>query len=161
MSFLRFAEHSRHNEFAHRIALASPESLDDLRSVLVNASDPDRITIVSGEEMSARIAGTRNWDGYDASDYWDRRLEYLQRLSRIVRDFDDPQVYLCLRRADEFAELIYATMILSRGGRFRGPFEQVHERPLHRSSTTDGKSMRTAGCFVMFVWCRSTRYPKI
>ena len=113
-----------HNEFAHRIALATPEGLDELRSMLVSASDPDRITIVSGEEMSARIAGTRDWDGYSDEDYWDRRLEYLQRVRAVVQDFDEITVHLCLRRADGFAESIYATMMLSRRGRFRGSFER-------------------------------------
>src|SRR5262245_32607663 len=111
-----------HNEFAHQLALAKPDEWDGFRIMLVRASDPDRAAILSGEEMSARIAGTKNWDGYDADDYWNRKLEYLHRLRTVVREFDDIVVHLCLRRADEYAESIYATMILS--GRFRGSFER-------------------------------------
>jgi len=113
-----------HNEFAHRIALANPTALEELRNILLSRSDPDRATIVSAEEMSVRIAGTRDWEGYDKEDYRDRRLEYLQRLRTVVRDFDDITVHLCLRRADKYAETFYATQFLGRKVRFRGSFER-------------------------------------
>jgi hypothetical protein len=117
-----YGHRASHNDFAHRLALARAEDLEELRIILVGASDAHRCTILSGEEMSARIAGTRNWDGYAGADYWDRKLEYLQRLRLVVREFDDVVVHLCLRRADEFAESMYSTMIMS--GRFRGSFAQ-------------------------------------
>jgi len=113
-----------HNEFAHRIALANPAALEELRSILLSGSDPDRTTVVSAEEISARIAGTRDWEGFDKDDYWDRRLDYLERLRTVVRDFDDVRVHLCFRRADEYAEALYAALILRPWGRFRGSFER-------------------------------------
>ncbi len=113
-----------HNEFAHGIALAKPALLEELRTNLLSRSGPDRTTIISAEEMSVRIAGTRDWEGYNKKDYWDRRLEYLERLRTVIRDFDDIAVHLCLRRADKYAEALYATQFLGRQVRFRGSFER-------------------------------------
>jgi hypothetical protein len=111
-----------HNHFAHRLAVARPEDEELLQSELMGATARNRTTILSGEEVSARIVGTKNWDGYNADDYWDRRVRFLQRVRAAMRDFEDITVHLCLRRADDFAESIYATMLLS--GRYRGSLEQ-------------------------------------
>jgi hypothetical protein len=111
-----------HNHFAHRLALARPDDQEILQSELMTTTARNRTTILSGEEISARIVGTKNWDGYNTNDYWDRRIRFLQRVRAAVRDFDDITVHLCLRRADDFAESIYATMLLS--GRYRGSLEQ-------------------------------------
>jgi hypothetical protein len=63
-----------------------------------------------------------DWDGFDNQDYWSRRTEFLDRLKATLRDFEDIEVFLCLRRADEFAQSLYSTMLQS--GRTSQTFEE-------------------------------------
>lgn len=115
-----------HNHFAHRIAMAEPQELDQLRDELLGNGDPDRTLIMSAEEFSARIIGTRDWEDFDASDYWQKRFGYLERLRNIVRDFDEVTVLLCFRRQDQYAESLYATKLQSAS--FHWSFEEFRSR---------------------------------
>ncbi len=115
-----------HNHFAHKLALADEGGVEALRAELLGLGDPDRTLVVSAEEFSARILGTRHWDGFDRDDYRDRKRAYLARLKAVSRDFDEVTVLLCFRRHDEFAASLYATNILS--DRFRWSFDEFRAR---------------------------------
>ena len=60
------------------------------------------------------------WGG---SDYWPKRIEYLRRLKYCLQDFDEIEAFFCLRKADDFAESLYATKALSTKAGFSGSFE--------------------------------------
>lgn len=113
-----------HNPFAHKLAVAGQEGLDDLKAEL-GAHLSNRPLILSAEEFSARIVGTRHWDGFDKADYWDRRRAYLERLRNVVAG-NDTTVFLCFRRQDEYAAALYATNLSS--DRLRWSFAEFRER---------------------------------
>jgi hypothetical protein len=116
-----------HNHFAHGIALATdPDDVAVLRSQLLEAANDGDTLVLSAEEFSARIARPRHWEGFEAEDYWERKLEYLRRLQNVVADFEEVVVHVCFRRQDEFASSLYATNLLS--DRCRLSFDEFRQR---------------------------------
>lgn len=114
---------SSHNELAHVLAVAPADEVDGIRRLIRQSAKPNSSMILSAEEFSARIVGNRQWHGLGGSDYWPKRIEYLQRLKYCLQDFDDIRVFFCLRKADDFAESLYATKALSTKTGFAGSFE--------------------------------------
>ncbi|GEM_PF-2633340 len=115
-----------HNPFAHELALCGPDGVGDLRRRISAGAGRDETVVVSAEELSARILGTRYWDGFDGEDYWDRRRAYLGRLRDVLGDFDEIAVHLCFRRHDDYAEALYATKVLS--DQVRGSFGEFRSQ---------------------------------
>jgi hypothetical protein len=112
-----------HNKLAHRLARGEQSKLN-LRSKLdVTAGDT---LVLSAEEFWAVTSRDEDWDEFCRADYWQRRVERLERLRAALRDFDDVAILLCFRRQDEFAASLYATKILS--GRFLGSFAEFRPR---------------------------------
>jgi hypothetical protein len=114
-----------HNKLAHRLARGEQAKLN-LRSKL-NATVGDTL-ILSAEEFWAVTSRHEDWEEFCREDYWQRRIERLERLRTALRDFEDTVILLCFRRQDEFAASLYATKILS--GRFRILCRFRSRRPL-------------------------------
>lgn len=84
-----------HNAFGHAIALADAEGLERLRHQLATAaSGGARQHLLSSEEISARIAGTRGWEGFDRPDYWDRRARYLRDVRYVLSILGEPRMLI-------------------------------------------------------------------
>ena len=106
---------SCHNQFARRIATAAKGSVEASRDELMRATDSRYVTILSAEQFSARILshGRRHWHGFDQPDYWDRKQEFLARVRRVLRDFDEITFHICFRPHDEYAASLYTTNLTS------------------------------------------------
>jgi hypothetical protein len=112
-----------HNKLAHMLARGDRASFN-FRSKL-NAAVGHSL-IISAEEFWAVTSHHEDWEEFCRPDYWQRRIERLERLRNALRDFEDIVILLCLRRQDEFAASFYATKIMS--GRFQGSFEEFRSR---------------------------------
>ena len=112
-----------HNKLAHRLARDKQAGFN-FRSKL-NAAVGDAL-IISAEEFWAVTSHHEDWEEFCRPDYWQRRIERLERLRNALRDFEDIVILLCLRRQDEFAASLYATKIMS--GRFQGSFKEFRSR---------------------------------
>jgi hypothetical protein len=102
-----------HNQFAHRIATCDDRQLKVLKDAVRKNSIPGCVTIISSEELSVRTRDTQHWYGFDHSDYAHRRQEYLNRLTYLFSDYKEIEIYMCVRRHDEYAEALYATNLIT------------------------------------------------
>jgi len=119
---------SCHNQLAHRIATAAEGDVEASRDELMRATDSRYVTILSAEQFSARVLShdRRHWYGFDQPDYWDRKQEFLARVRRVLRDFDEITFHICFRRHDEYAASLYTTNLTSH--RFDWSFQEFLER---------------------------------
>jgi hypothetical protein len=78
------------------------------------------IAFVSAEDLSACCLGMRLWQGLDRPDFRDLQRNFLAEIARAFKHFDIIPV-LVFRRADEFAQSLYQSMVV--GNHFTGPFE--------------------------------------
>jgi hypothetical protein len=115
-----------HNAFGHALATADAAGLDRLRGQLAAAGAGGSHAILSSEEISARIAGTRGWDGFDQPDYWERKELFLRNARDVLTVLGEVRLLICFRRHEEYAMSLHATNILS--DRFRWSLVEFVER---------------------------------
>jgi hypothetical protein len=78
------------------------------------------IVLASAEDSSACCLGMRLWRGLDRPDFRDLQRDYLAKIASAFSRFDILPV-LMFRRADEFAQSLYQTIV--GGNHFTGSFE--------------------------------------
>jgi hypothetical protein len=114
-----------HNEFAHGLARAKSQEVESYRAAIMSVAEPERTLILSAEEFSTQLVGSKQWQ-FDEKEYWQGRSDYLERLRTVLRDFDNITIFVCFRRHDAFAQSLYTTNILT--DRYRWSFAEFRER---------------------------------
>lgn len=120
------------NWVAHSLTGAYPEGEERFRQALDMAraaAAEGAAVLVSSEDLSSCCRGHQLWGGLDREDYRELQRAYLENLARLLDGFD-VEVVLVFRRADEYAESLYQTVVKS--NRFSGDFEAFlrYHRPV-------------------------------
>jgi hypothetical protein len=111
-----------HNWVAQKLTGAYPEFSADFPSTIeFKMRGVDTTVLVSFEDMSACCEGYRLWQGLDQENFRELQRRYLRKVASFFNDFDI-EALLVFRRADEFAQSLYQTLI--KGGHYRGGFAE-------------------------------------
>jgi len=111
-----------HNWLARHVRHAFPRRHRRVRNLLdtISSYPEDSTVLISGEDFSASCDRLRLWHGLDRPDFRQLQSRYLKRLARLLHDHD-VEIILVFRRADEYAQSLYQTLIAE--DRYRGSFD--------------------------------------
>lgn len=111
-----------HNWVAQKLTGAYPEFPDDSPGSSEFHIKMDGATVlISSEDMSACCEGHRLWQGLDEKNFRELQRGYLRKVASFFNGFEI-EVLLVFRRADEFAQSLYQTLI--KIGHYRGEFAE-------------------------------------
>lgn len=92
-----------------------------LASLIQERTERNAINLVSSESFHRNVHGHHDWQGHLLPDAWQKRQRFLADTARAFETFD-VTVLLWIRRADEYAESLYGTIV--RGGNTKLTFEE-------------------------------------